>query len=266
MRHSFIAAAAAALAATNADAHDFWLSVGEYRQEAQPSSVDVSLLIGHAGEKAPWGGGADRIVRAQIAENGKKRSLRASIDQYNSEQAAFQFDGLVEGTHILRLDTNDAFIELPAKKFDAYVAEEGLTEIAVHRSGPNAADMPGRELYSRNAKAIVQVGAEYTGVSRRLGQTLELVPLKNPYALPPGEDLPIAVYYKGARAAGVSVHLESLSLSIVPEVTRISNENGVASFPVPRKGAWKIDAVWGEPADDERADYRTVFSSLTFGY
>ncbi len=266
MRHVLFAAIAA-IAAVPAAAHDFWIGAGDFSHADAPATVALSLRVGHGKEQTPWGADPERIVRASVVVDGAVRdALVAARERREGKQANFTLADLHGGTNILRLDTDEAFIELPAEQFDAYVAEEGLALIAAHRTSASSREAPGREVYARNAKALFQVGDAATDVSKRLGQRLELVPMTNPYALDEGAVFPVAVYYKGEPAAGVSVSAESLSLAVIPEQTAVSDKQGVVRFSIPKRGAWKIHAVWGEPVDDDNADYRTVFSSLTFGF
>ncbi len=253
-----------AFTASPALAHDFWMSAASYRALTPGNAVDVQLLVGHAGDRVGWGASPQRVMLVEARTAAGVTNVTSQIrDDLADGDAAFTLDARRPGSTVIRFDTDEAFIELPAAKFDAYVREEGLSLIEAVRGDATA---PGRELYSRNAKAILQTGNDLTDVTTPIGQILEIVPTTHPLTLGDNEPLRIAVFYKGAPAAGVSVHLESLSIDLLPEQTRVTGADGSVEFSLPKRGAWKVDAVWGEAVDHPKADFRTVFSSLTFGF
>jgi len=47
----------------------------------------------------------------------------------------------------------------------------------------------------------------------------------------------------------------------------VSDGEGRVAFPAPDAGTWLMTVVWSKPiAGNARADFETVFSSLTFGF
>lgn len=60
--------------------------------------------------------------------------------------------------------------------------------------------------------------------------------------------------------------LESLDDAGAPAITLITNARGEASFGFSKAGRWKLNCVWSAPIEGVRAEYETIFSSLTFGY
>jgi uncharacterized GH25 family protein len=45
----------------------------------------------------------------------------------------------------------------------------------------------------------------------------------------------------------------------------VTDSRGRVSWPLPSSGDWKINVVWSYSIRDKRADYETIFCSLTFG-
>ena len=173
------------------------------------------------------------------------------------------------GTHILALQSSHAQSELPAVRFNDYLAEEGLTPALTLRAQGAAARTAGREIYSRRAKALVQVGpagAPQPHVVRPIGMTLEIVPERDPYAPNRPAALPVRVIYEGRPLAGALVKLTNLAADEKPVATARTDRAGRAVFNVPRSGEWLLNVVWTKPIRDPRGDYDTTFSSLTFGY
>ena len=128
----------------------------------------------------------------------------------------------------------------------------------------------GSESYSRQAKAIVQVGSSpliQSEVTRPVGLLLEIIPLVDPYAIPRPKSLPIQVLYKAHPLAGALVKLTDLHEDANPLEVHLTDSVGRATFTAPQRGAWLLNVIWTELAPaTEDTDFATVFSSLSFGF
>jgi len=169
------------------------------------------------------------------------------------------------------LETNNrAMTSLPAIRFNDYLRAEGLTPALAERERTRRMDRDGAERYGRHAKALVQVGSpgtDTTIATRPLGLALEIVPERNPYALPHSDELPIHVLYLGQPLPGALVKLTRLEHDESPVETHRTDAAGRAVFSVPAHGSWLLNVIWTRPlppADD--MDFETSFSSLAFGY
>jgi uncharacterized GH25 family protein len=100
---------------------------------------------------------------------------------------------------------------------------------------------------------------------RAIGLTLEITPEVNPYALPPGAPLVLRVDWHGRPLAGASVVLEPLDGAVAHGTPVITDAAGRVRFPHPGPGRWRANVVWTQPITHPRAEFDTVFSSLTFG-
>jgi uncharacterized GH25 family protein len=250
-------------------AHDFWLQPAQFVLAARAVSP-ITIYVGHGAARERWGVGADRVVLFRtIGPDGVlDRRSRLTLN-------APQVDAVVplarRGSYLLAFQSREATSDLPSLRFDEYVAEEGLTPIADHRRRTGAQRRNGREFYSRRAKALVQVGpldaADVARVTRPVGLTLEIVPERHPLSLKAGEKLAVRIVFNGQPLPGALVKLTNLGADAKPVAMVRSDRAGRAVFAVPRKGAWQFNAVWSEILTGQSAaDYRTTFSSLTFGY
>ncbi len=267
MRNRLVFAGAAVLAAMSpARAHDFWLEPEKF--EAMPGeAIAVYFTIGHAGEHEAWNLrrekvaalksclGAQCLPQPPVIPNSPEQRGRAIV----SLEAA--------GTHVLAFESRHSLSELDGAAFTDYAQKEGLTAILEDRAARNVTGAPGRELYSRRAKALIRVGTADPGdVSAAVGHTLEIIPDKNPYALKAGERLPVRVLFNGAPLAGVTIDFDDLSDRQDPLQSAATDGQGAASFAIEGKGPFKLMAIWGKPISDRsEADYETIFASLTFG-
>lgn len=250
-------------------AHDFWLQPRFFWLPVGGSTT-VSIQVGHGAMRQPSPLTLDRITMLRAigptAAIDEKVALRAGAGEFNSPMA---FGGA--GTWILVLVTNHAASVLPAIRFNDYLKFEGLTPALDSRARTRTTDAPGREVYSRRAKALVQVGPPTrrgaAAVTRPVGLSLEIVPEKSPYAIGPKEPLPVRVYYEGRPLPGALVMLTNLEFDGHALETHLSDPSGRATFHFPHVGEWLINVLWTKPIKNvPGADYDTTFSSLTFGY
>ncbi|HEX5719080.1 MAG TPA: DUF4198 domain-containing protein, partial [Thermoanaerobaculia bacterium] len=100
-----------------------------------------------------------------------------------------------------------------------------------------------------------------SGYDRELGLELELIPERDPYALKPGEALPVRLLYRGKPLDG------ALVVAIAPPDARVSarTAGGRVSLALDRPGLWLIKAVHMIPAPEgSGAEWESLWASLTF--
>lgn len=254
----------------SAAAHDFWVQPLKF-WIAPNTAVMTTLQVGHGEFRQRWNADADRVVRFNsVGPDGAVTDHRGEL-----RVATMNQDHTVTfrepGAHVLVLQTSYADSVLPSIRFNDYLKQEGLTPALAERARTHTEDQPGREVYSRRAKALVQVGPP-TGkaqpwVTRPVGLSLEIVPDVNPYAAGGGEELPVRVLSDGKPLPGATVMLNNLDFDGRPLQTLRTDSQGRAVFRMPRIGSWQLNVVWTRPLKgDRRADFDTTFSSLTFGF
>jgi uncharacterized GH25 family protein len=248
-------------------AHDFWIQPERF-QVAPSAPLSVTFQIGH-GEARERYANNDRIVLLGNFFNGRRLDRRSELRSSGPADLVTRF--AEPGLHVLGLQTNHAFSELPASRFNDYAKEEGLVSVIATRQRERKTNRPGRERYSRRAKALILVGTPTTSnqllATRPIGLKLEIVPDRNPYALGPSRQLPLYVLYNGRRLPNATVKLTSLEADERPVAVAVTDKSGRASFRVPARGSWLVNVVWAEPVKgDPKVDFDTTFSSLTFGY
>lgn len=251
-------------------AHDFWVQPGVFQTPAQVA-VPIIIQVGHGPARQRWAVSVDRVVRfSDITANGlKDRRDELRPDSGAPQDAMLTF--LKPGTHILALETTHAESELPSLRFNTYAADEGLLPALEFRNLHKLTDTPGREVYSRRAKTLVEVGPQdgtiQPHVTRPLGMTLEIVPQKNPYQLGPAETLPVQILYEGKPLAKALVKLTNLDFDARPIETHLTDATGHAAFKILHRGKWLLNVIWTKPiTGNPKADFETIFSSLTFGF
>ena len=254
--------------ASQALAHDFWIQPRSWQAvigQAMPFEVEV----GHGSFRQQWGAdGGHLLALHDLAVSGSIdiRKLFVAGGEVPHLTRVFQRPGL----HVISLVSTNAVSDLPSIRFNDYIKVEGLTAVIDGRAKSGMTNTNGREIYSRRAKALVQVGPARPGdgalAMKPLGLTLEIVPRRNPYALGSDRTLPVSILYHGKPLAGALVKLTSLEFDERPLQSVRSDPNGNATLKIPAVGSWLVNVIWSEPTHSAGADYETVFSSLTFGY
>jgi len=261
-----LAGASAFLIGAGADAHDFWLQPGSF-QLSEVGDIDLNVFVGHAGDVGDWPRAPERVISLRLYQDGHivdRQNVLNTAPPIGPLPIAIERDGLT----VIGMETIHAVSKLDAEKFNSYVASEGITPISVHRAQNRMTKRAGTEIYSRRGKALVQVGDTIDPVAgtTALGFTLEITSLKNPYAVAAGEPLRFRVDYRGEPLGGATVKLIRLG-SEEDELEVKTGEDGTAAVPRPETGSYILHTVWSSPTETEdRADYDTTFSSLSFGY
>jgi hypothetical protein len=266
-RTALMALAAFAMSAsTGVQAHSFWLQPVDHTPEAG-EEVTVEFKVGDAGDVNDWGLYWERVASFRLYGPDGVVDEQASIrPTQDGAPGSAQVAIAAPGSYILAFESNPSFSDLGALRFNAYVDHERLTAIAAHREATGTNEERGTELYARRAKALLQAGERFSpNVTRPIGQTLEIVPLQNPFALEAGAPLDLQVFWRGEPLGNAQLLAAPLDATGDYEAFTTSTD-GVARVTAPGDTPMLYSVVWGVPAPDEtRADYFTVFASLTVG-
>lgn len=226
------------------------------------------MYVGHGADRQVWNVASSRIATLRsVGPNGTEDARAALGGSATAGRGAFQFRE--PGVYVIALESNHAVSALPAAQFQTYARDEGLTPILRHRAQSRTTREQGREIYSRRAKAIVQVGGAGVSpapyITRALGMTLEIVPERDPTTLSGASHLPVLVHYRGAPLSGARIVLRNLQDDARALVTHTTDREGRAVFAIPGAGEYLLNVVWSRPLQgDSRAEYETIFSSLSF--
>jgi uncharacterized GH25 family protein len=271
LRRALLAAGALALACGPhvAAAHEFWIQPERFWLPVD-AATPMTLQVGTGTERQRSQLPARRVLRFDAtASGGEALDLRPALTLGGpTADGALSFARPGVYVVTLRSDAN-AQSHQSAARFNAYAQEEGLTPALETRAERGLQAIDASERYSRQTKALVQVGdggGAQDAVTRPVGLTLEIVPEVSPYALPRPAALPVRVLYEGRPLAGALVKLTDLAHDAAPLEQHRTDGEGRAGFVMPTGGAWMMDVVWTKPLTDEGVDFETVFSSLSFGF
>lgn len=290
-------AAGAVLATAPAAAHDLWIEPATFTPVAG-STVAVALRVGDGLPGEPVPRRQERIVRFALVGPLDGQADGVPAEKLLTETPLDGVEGVAPagfarvggpGLYAVVYRSTESAIELPADKFESYLAEEGLERIAELRAARGESGEPGRERYSRSVKALLAVGpaggeadlegGEATAGSagtprtgdRPLGLDLELVAERDPRDGSAPGGFPFRLLRHGEPLAGALVEAVLLDgspgrseLSAPPLAAR-SDAAGRVRFDLTPPGRWRVTAVDMEAAPPgSGADWRSVWTALTF--
>lgn len=255
-----------------AAAHDFWLEPSSYRPAAgQP--LTVGLREGH-GEGATVARIEDRIVRFELHGVAGRRPI-AGIDGGVPAGLlpAATLAGLGGGPAWIVYRNTPARYELPADRFESYLASQGLTAAIESRRARGETGRPGRERFSRCAKTLIELpggrgpaAAERELVTRPLGLPLEIVPEAG--AVFPADKVTVRVLFRGAPLGGA--RLEARRRDGTEESTAVTTgADGRARLSLPAPERWLLTVVHIERLPDgatsgDGVEWESWWASLAF--
>jgi uncharacterized GH25 family protein len=247
------------LSRASLSAHDMWIEPTAFAPEVG-AIVGARLRVGQdfLGDPIPRD---SKLINEFISVDTTGR--KPLIGHDGSDPA-----GLVRvaepGMLILGYHSNPSPVVLTAEKFNQYLKEEGLDEIAALRAQRHQTSSEAHEIFSRCAKSLVLAGPAKDRADQRLGFPLELTAEKNPYMLAAGEELPITLTYEGHPLPGAQV-VAINRLNPSAKLTARTDQTGRVKFRLADRGAWLIKAVHMIPADAaSNAEWASFWASLTF--
>jgi uncharacterized GH25 family protein len=247
-------------AAAPLGAHDFWIEPTTFHPRSG-ETVGLALRVGEKFRGDPVPRNPESIETFVAASRCGEKSVEGVTGRDPAGIARVAGPGYV----VVGYRSKPKPIELEAGKFEGYLKEEGLEKVVALRAARGDSQKPGREIYSRCAKSLLDVdGAGSTGYDRELGLRLELVPERGPKELGGGRTLPVRLEFEGKPLAGVLV----LAMNrVAPEkaLSARTDASGRVAFDLAPSGVWLVKAVHMVPAPAASgADWESLWASLTF--
>jgi len=247
-------------------AHEFWLEP-QYFQLKTGQQVNLRFRVGEHFEGDNWTGNRQLVDTLKVYFDGFDDNLENAISDSTGDSLNLQFFN--EGTVLVAFQSKNKFIELPAEKFNEYLKEDGIDNIAAWRREHGETDSASREYYQRNVKTLIQVGGNKTdNYKKATTLPLDIIPLNHPYRLKKGQDLQVRVLYRKTPLAGQLIKVWHKLNGKVETSDLRTNANGELSFPVSLAGQWMASTVYMEKVDstEPAAKWQSYWGSLTWGY
>lgn len=247
-------------------AHDLFLTMAAYFV-APGSGVSIVALNG------TFDHSENSIARPRIADlslvtPGGRRGLDTTAVRADGPRTVIRFRTEAEGTYAAGLATRASELSETADAFNKYLAEEGIGPALAERKRLGELGRPVREQYSKHVKTLFQVGKSRSdGWNTVLGYPVEIVPLRNPYALAPADTLRFRILIDGAAApAGQEVLAGGRTAKGTARTERHLLTDGrgeVALLPGPA-GVWYVKFIRMTRTGKPGVDYISQWATLTY--
>lgn len=220
------------LLATPAWSHDVWLAPAD-------DGRTMTLVFGHPGDLIDYDPGKVTATTA-IGRNGAQQDVSPHTHDGRLMVAPKTDTALIAVAYDHGIWTEDAdenLLNQPKHAVPGYLS-------SVHEK--------------MNSKALL---AWSDAAGQPVGSALEIVPLANPFALKPGDKLPVQVLYQSRPLAGAEIELLGVRDLF------FTNREGKVSLPIPDE-AFQYILVYHriKLVDDPDKDELKLSANLTFSY
>lgn len=260
MRRLICLLAVVALTAAGS-AHDFWLRPDSFAPAVgKPASLSLHLGDHFADEGERPLDKKGTVALKLLSADG--RSDLAARDG----KPGVRFTPERPGVHVVALERDARLITLEAKKFTAYLTEEGLDDVVAAREKAGEADEEGRERYRRYLSCYLRVGGKAdAGWKQTAGHKLALVPLSDPTGLRVKDELAVRVLFDGEPLAGAKVTAFSRTGREVKARSARTTAKGEAEFVLGEPGMHLVRLVYMRRAKgDADASWHSWWAAMTF--
>lgn len=247
-------------------AHEFWLEPQQYIF-SRGQEINIRLRVGEGFKGENWSGSREKVNFLNLYYGDV---VDSSLNEHISDEKgdSLQFSIFEEGTAMVVFNNVNSFIELEPKKFEEYLAEDGLANAVDYRKQHGETDSVGREYYQRSVKTIVQVGAVKTDVYKK--QTplpLDITPLSHPYLVTGMQQMKMKILFNRKPLANHKIRVWHKMPDGVADSSYTSDDNGIISFTMEPKGEWMVSCVnMIRLENDAKAQWQSYWGSCTWGY
>jgi len=263
MKKNLLAIVILLIVSSLAQAHEFWLQPKKYRYEIG-EEIKLDFRVGESFEGEFWDLQIHKVEKMELHRASGVKDLLKTVKPTAGNNLTYKADAI--GTYLFGMQSNAAYIELEAEKFNDYLKEDGLDYILDDRTKTGILGKPSKENYTRFAKLLIQVGDKTDDSFKKIiGLRYEIVPDQNPYLLKAGDYLQCHVYYEGKPAAHALVKIWN-KIGNTTFLQNLYTENdGTVRFPISAAGPWMVSSVRMIASEKAGADYHSLWASLVFG-
>ena len=212
----------------------------------------------------PWDMQKNRVEKLELHQALKTVNVLDSVRSGDKDNLTYIVKQ--EGTSVLAMQSNNAFIESQADEFNAYLKEDGLDEILDQRKKTNTLSSPAKEFYTRYTKLLFQVGEKRDDTYKKLaGFPVEIVPESNPYNSKIGDAIRFKILFDGKPTFGVRVKVWNRFDNRTTLQNIYTEKDGTIEARISSPGPWMVSVVRMVQSKQPGADWQSYWGSLVFG-
>lgn len=242
-------------------AHEFWVEPNRFFVD-KGDEVELDLRVGQLLEGASYPYLSKKFLRYDTTVAGD----RVVIDGREGDLPSLTWTADREGLNIFSYHALPEYLNYTSfSDFETFLAEEGLSDIVDRHKARGLPEAGFTEGYSRNSKALVQVGPVLDGqIDEYTGMPFEFVALANPYAGP--ETLDVQLLWDDEPLADwqVAIFHRSIEGSVSRSLVRTGAE-GIATIPTPKAGFFLLSAVRLDERDPTSGEaWHSTWAAMSF--
>lgn len=211
------------------------------------------------------------VTRDRIRDLSLFPTLRRPVNEsliWRDEGKATMLEIKTEGpgTYVVGIATHPRDISMSAEEFNDYLHNDGMPDALAERRKNNELGKDVRERYSKNERAVFQVGDELSeDYKKTLGYPIEIIPQQNPYSLKVGDTIAVLCTLEGRLLVNQFViggwesrdghqHL----------VSGRTDGSGISRFKLAGAGKWYLQTIHMTRVSDPNLDYESKWANVTF--
>lgn len=243
-----------------ANAHEFWIEPASHRLAAA-GVISADLKVGDNLQGSVFPYLSSRFISYRVDGPAGRQDVAGNEGDIPSLTYEADTSGLFVLTYHSTADRLDYDEWSTFVEYADYEGLEGAIETHLAAGLPKTGFA---ELYTRCAKALVQVGAPATGdEDMAIGMPLELIALANPF-MPDLDQLPVRLLWQGEAAANIQISIFR-EMGGVERTTLRTDEDGRATIPLEDGGRFLLNAVHiARASADDGVAWESHWASLTF--
>ena len=243
-------------------AQEFWMMPDKFQYE-EGDTIRVRFNVGENFVGETWNLRQERIGALSLHINSAASDLKAGTEPGRGTH--LKVSAVREGTYLITMEGENAFVELPSERFNEYLKEHALDNVTSLREKANSTDQPGREMYRRITKLIVQVGATPDDTYKKnTGLPLEIIPGKHPATMKKGDLVQFKIFFNGKPDFGARAYVWNNKDNKVFMQPVYSQKDGTIDVRIFNDGDWMISVVKMIPVSNPKADWQSFWGSLVF--
>jgi cobalt/nickel transport protein len=239
-------------------AHEMWLEPEPFITQSN-TDLKAHIKVGQnfSGEKFPYIKSETKSLKLFLTQKEIKLKHR------DGDYPAIKFPLTSPGLYVLSYESFPEKVNYANfEKFKSFLEEQNVWD-NWSKQNPSFLNTNINELYTRYAKSLIQVGNQ-TEDDFNTGLTFELIALDNPYKENNKKGINVLLLYKNKPFPNSQIAIFNKLNNSVSVNKVITNKEGKAFVSLENNGLFLISSVHFIKSENKKADWHSLWASLTF--